>query len=42
MKAGEMAFLDTNVLVYVSETDNPLHQAAARFIQNKPELVLVR
>jgi toxin-antitoxin system PIN domain toxin len=32
MKAGETAFLDTNVLVYASETDNPLHQAAASFI----------
>ncbi|MCD6358932.1 MAG: PIN domain-containing protein [Dehalococcoidia bacterium] len=32
MKAGEMAFLDTNVLVYASETDNPLHQAATSFM----------
>jgi len=42
MKAGEIAFLDTNILVYAVETDNPLHKRATALMDraNTGELAI--
>ena len=32
MRAGELAFLDTNILVYATERDNPLHGKAVEIV----------
>ena len=42
MKADEIAFLDTNILVYAVETDNPLHKRATALMDraNTGELAI--
>ena len=42
MKADEIAFLDTNILVYAVETDNPLHKRATALMNkiNTGELTI--
>lgn len=42
MKADETAFLDTNILVYAVETDNPLHKRATALMNkvNTGELAI--